>query len=185
MIGSVSIAKIQRSGGGGRERRIAKIRRKVLRQRVFLSEKDSGAVFVFEAVNEQRARRVIFEQRKIIRIDLRTGSEIPQARVVERIKTKKSRGLIHSKLLEIVMQRGVGIQSLRAIQNINCRSAGRHQNQVGPIAVPKRGTPKFRKESRQNHPQVLRIQRIGLEPLNERAAGRQAGMRGTIKLSRE
>ncbi len=51
--------------------------------------------------------------------------------------------------------------------------------------MPERGALKFREECRQDHPQVIGIQRIGLQPLNERAARRETRLRGTIKLARE
>src|SRR5258706_8387553 len=117
MIGSVGIIHVERSGGGGSQGRIALILRKTLRQGVPLSKKNSGAIFVFEAMNQERTRRVIFEQREIVCIRSRAGRESSQACVVKQVETEESRGFIHSKLLEFIMNRGVGIRGVRAIQN--------------------------------------------------------------------
>src|SRR6266478_7555247 len=81
MISSVGIIPVERSSCGCSQCRIALILRKILRQGVALSEKNSGAVFVFEAVDQQRAGRVIFKQREIVCIDLRAGRESSQVRI--------------------------------------------------------------------------------------------------------
>src|SRR5579864_6092899 len=65
MIGSIGIVHIKRSNSGGRERRIALLLRKTFGQSVPLCEQNRRAVFIFQAMDQQRARRVIFEQREI------------------------------------------------------------------------------------------------------------------------
>src|SRR6266404_1513526 len=83
MVGSIGIIHVERRSGGGSQGRIALILRKILRQGVPLSEKNSGAVLVFEAVDQQRAGRVILKQREIVCIDLRAGRESSQVRIVK------------------------------------------------------------------------------------------------------
>ncbi len=100
---------------------------------------------------------MVFEQSEIICVDLRAQGKIPQACVVQHVKAEQSERFIQSKLLEIVMQGGIGIQSLRAIQNVRRGNGGRHQEQVRPVAVPKRGAMKFREEGGQDHPQVIGV----------------------------
>src|SRR5258707_5343875 len=77
MIGSIGVIYVEGSSGGGSQGRIALILRKALRQGVPLSEKNCCTVFVFETMNQQRARSVIFEQREIVGIDLRARRKIP------------------------------------------------------------------------------------------------------------
>src|SRR5258706_11719842 len=125
MIGAVGIIHVESSHCGGSEGRVALTLGKILRQRASLSEKDGRAILVFEAMNQQRARRVIFEQREIVGIDLRAGREISQVRIVKQIETEESRSFIHSELLEFIMQRGARIQVLPAMQKFFRRNAGR------------------------------------------------------------
>ena len=168
-VGSVRVLLIDRGRGGGSERRVARVRRKILGQGIFLLQQNRIAVLVFQAVDEQGSRGVIFEQRSIVRIDLRAGRKFSQARVIEQVKTEKSGGFFHAELREIVVQARHSVQSLRALENFTGRRARRHQDQVRRVAVPERGAMKFREERREEHAQILGIQGIGLHPLHEYA----------------
>src|SRR4029077_4510451 len=143
------------------------------------------AVLVFQAVEEQGSRGVIFEQRSIVRIDLRAGSEFAKPSAVEQAKTEESGRFFHSKLHEIVVKSRQFIKSLRALENFTRRRTRRHQDQVRRIAVPERSALKFSEERREEHAQILGIQGIGLHPLHEYAARSEPAADGCVKLARE
>ena len=184
-LGSVRVVLIDRGGGGGSERRVARVRRKIFGQGIFLLQENCIAVLVFQAVHEQGSRGVIFEQRSIVRIDLRAGRECSQTRVIEQVKTEKSSRFLHAKLREIVVQARQSVHCLRALQNFTGRRARRHQDHVRRVAVPERGAMKFGEERREEHAQILGIQGIGLHPLHEYAVRSEAAADGCVKFARE
>src|SRR5580693_5184313 len=90
-IRSVRVLLIDRGHGGGSESGVARVRRKILGQGISLLAENRVAVLVLQAVNEQGSRGVIFEQRLIVRIELRPGREFSQTRVIEQVEAKQSR----------------------------------------------------------------------------------------------
>ena len=105
----------------------------------------------------------------------------PQTGVIQQIKTKNSRGILHSQLREIVMQPRRGVKSLRAFANFFRGRTGRHQDQVRRVSVPQRSAVKFGEERGEQHLQVFREKRIGLHPLDEDAVRRQPRVNGGVK----